>query len=102
MIDFGLSTCPTSERRKKRDFDALDQTFKRGSYDVHEGNEDNMEVSNAEKTDTKNNKYGSGGNDMITSSKEGSFGRVSEKSQATGLTKRVISSTSQRENKEND
>ena len=40
LIDFGLSTCPASEKRKKKDFEALDQSFRRGPYGVHEGNED--------------------------------------------------------------
>ena len=100
LIDFGLSTCPASEKRKKKDFEALDQSFRRGSYGVHEGNEDDLEV-NGEKADNKNKRYGSDGNDMINSSNEGIFNKVSKETQDTGLTNEKFSSTAPQENNEN-
>ena len=100
LIDFGLSTYPTNEKRKGRDFAGLDTSFNRASYSIREENEYDLEDGSSE--GTENNNYASGDNDVINFSNEGIFDNVSEKSQATGSTKGVISSTSQQENKEND
>ena len=87
LIDFGLSTCPASEKRKKKDFEALDQSFRRGSYGVHEGNEDDLEDMPSKKADTKNSGSRNDGNDMINSSNEGIFDKVSKETQDTGSIK---------------
>ena len=102
LIDFGLSTCPASEKRKKRDFEALDQSLRKGSYGVHEGNEDDLEDMPSKKADTKNSGSRNDGNDMISSSNEGLFDKVSEETQDTGSIKGDTSSTAQWEDNEND
>ena len=53
LIDFGLSSYPSSEKLKKRDFEALDQTFRRDSYGVHEGNKDDLKYMDSQKAVTK-------------------------------------------------
>ena len=102
LIDFGLSTYPTSEKRKKRDFEALDQSFRRGSYGVNEVNEDDLEGMESEAAYNENKKYGSDGKDMLNSSIEGIFDKVSKETQDTGSIKGDISSTAQWEDNEND
>ena len=87
LIDFGLSTSPTSEKRKKRDFEALDQSFRKGSYGVHEGSEEDLDDMSSKKADTKNSRSRSDGNDMINSSNEGIFDKVSKETQDTGSIK---------------
>ena len=100
LIDFGLSTYPSCEKRKKSDFAALDRSFNRASYSIQEENE--VDLDDGDSEGTKNNNYASGRNGMFNSSNEGIFDNVSKESQATGSTKGDISSTSQQENKEND
>lgn len=104
MIGFGLSPYRSSEERRKSDFAALDRTFKRASYSSQEENEDDLEDMDYEKTGTgtKNNNYGSGWNDVINSSEEELFDKVSKESHHRGPTKVDISSTLQQENKESN
>ena len=101
LIDFGLSTCPASEKRKKKDFEALDQSFRRGSYGVHEGNEDDLEDMPSKKADIKNSGSRNDGNDMISSSNEGLFDKESKETQDTGSTNENVSSTARQENNGN-
>ena len=101
LIDFGLSTCPTSEKRKKSDFEALDQSFTRRSYGVHEGNEDDLEDMPSKKADTKNSRSRNDGNEMISSSNERIFDKLSKERQDTGSIKGDVSSTLQWGDNEN-
>ena len=50
----------------------------------------------------ENKKYGSDGKDMLNSSIEGIFDKVSKETQDTGSRKRGVSSTAQREDNKND
>lgn len=59
LIDFGLSTYPTNEIRKRSDFARLETGFKRASCSIREENTHDLEDGGSE--DIKTNNYASVG-----------------------------------------